>query len=335
MASTTMSVSGTIELYGIGAGGKTKYSNDIEISNSIIENGTINYIKVTVTYRETKRVAWARATGFIGGYDTSGSRKQFVSMGEIPRKNEDVKSGTFPSDTSFKPAKKDGVYKIWFSVKNNMATLNDVDVDFYNISIFIDYTPPHSHSYTTETSRTPSTCYTKGSVTKKCSCGATQTIELALDPNNHDGGTEVRNAVSATCTDNGYTGDTYCKGCGAKLSSGSTIAKLAHTEVTIPAVAPTCTATGLTAGKKCSVCGTIITAQQTIPAKGHSYTSQVIAPTATVDGYTLHTCSGCGNSYKDNYTINKIFIGTSQPSKIFFGTQEVKEIYYGTTKVYG
>ena len=33
--------------------------------------------------------------------------------------------------------------------------------------------------------------------------------------------------------------------------------------------------------------------------------------------------------------INKIYIGTSQPSKIYFGTQEVKEVYFGTTKVYG
>lgn len=33
--------------------------------------------------------------------------------------------------------------------------------------------------------------------------------------------------------------------------------------------------------------------------------------------------------------INKIYVGTSQPSKIFFGTQEVKEVYVDTTKVYG
>ena len=37
-----------------------------------------------------------------------------------------------------------------------------------------------------------------------------------LDPNNHAGKTEVRNAKAATCTENGYTGDTYCMDCGAK-----------------------------------------------------------------------------------------------------------------------
>jgi len=33
----------------------------------------------------------------------------------------------------------------------------------------------------------------------------------------------------------------------------------------------------------------------------HSYTSAVTAPTCTEQGYTTYTCSGCGNSYKDNY----------------------------------
>lgn len=33
--------------------------------------------------------------------------------------------------------------------------------------------------------------------------------------------------------------------------------------------------------------------------------------------------------------INKIYVGTAQPSKIYVGTQEVKEVYVGTTKVYG
>ena len=33
----------------------------------------------------------------------------------------------------------------------------------------------------------------------------------------------------------------------------------------------------------------------------HSYTSKVVKPTCTAQGYTLYTCS-CGNSYKGNYT---------------------------------
>lgn len=60
---------------------------------------------------------------------------------------------------------------------------------------------------------------------------------------------------------------------------------------------PTCTATG-TRTYKCS-CGASYT--EAIPVKGHNYKNQVIAPTLTEKGYTLHTCSACGNSYKDAY----------------------------------
>lgn len=60
---------------------------------------------------------------------------------------------------------------------------------------------------------------------------------------------------------------------------------------------PTCTTTGVRT-YTCS-CGSSYT--ETIPAKGHSYKNQVIAPTLTEKGYTLHTCSVCGYSYKDSY----------------------------------
>ena len=38
------------------------------------------------------------------------------------------------------------------------------------------------------------------------------------------------------------------------------------------------------------------------PGHKHSYTSKVVAPTTEAGGYTLHTCSRCGSSYKDSYT---------------------------------
>ena len=36
-------------------------------------------------------------------------------------------------------------------------------------------------------------------------------------------------------------------------------------------------------------------------ALGHKYTTKVTAPTCTAQGYTTHTCSRCGDSYKDTY----------------------------------
>lgn len=44
-----------------------------------------------------------------------------------------------------------------------------------------------------------------------------------FDGTNHVGGTKIRNKKSQNCTENGYTGDTYCKGCNKKLSTGTVI----------------------------------------------------------------------------------------------------------------
>ena len=44
-----------------------------------------------------------------------------------------------------------------------------------------------------------------------------------VDPDNHAGGTEIRNAVDATADTDGYTGDTYCLGCGEKIADGTVI----------------------------------------------------------------------------------------------------------------
>ena len=122
--------------------------------------------------------------------------------------------------------------------------------------------------------------------------------------------TEVRDAKPATCAQEGYTGDTYCKSCGEKIVTGTTIPKTqnhtwdagtvttpatctdsgvktftcsvcnatktetiqskGHTEVVDAAVEPTCTVPGKTEGKHCSVCNEVLAAQTEIPAKGHT-----------------------------------------------------------------
>ena len=49
------------------------------------------------------------------------------------------------------------------------------------------------------------------------------TITVPIDPDNHAGGTEIRGAVEATCSTDGYTGDTYCLGCKKKIAEGTVI----------------------------------------------------------------------------------------------------------------
>lgn len=67
-------------------------------------------------------------------------------------------------------------------------------------------------------------------------------------------GTEVRNQKAATCTTAGYTGDTYCKICNKKLSTGKSIAAKGHNTTT-----KTQKATASKDGKittTCTRCGT-------------------------------------------------------------------------------
>ncbi len=112
--------------------------------------------------------------------------------------------------------------------------------------------------------------------------------------------TELRNAKKATCTEPGYTGDTYCKDCGEKISTGTPIPAKGHTEVIDPAVEPACTTPGKTEGKHCSVCNAIIVAQTEIPATGHTKKTVAGKPaTCTETGLTDGiSCSVCGTVIK-------------------------------------
>ena len=141
--------------------------------------------------------------------------------------------------------------------------------------------------------------------------------------------TEIRNAKDATCTKDGYTGDTYCKDCGKKIGTGTAIpAKghswnegkittaptcenagvktytctvcnatkteainaTGHTPVAVAEQPATCTEAGHTAGVKCSVCGATISGIEVIPATGHKpEIRNAVEATLTTPGYTGDT----------------------------------------------
>ena len=142
------------------------------------------------------------------------------------------------------------------------------------------------------------TCTTTGTQMRTCSvCKKveTQTIEAL-------GHKEVIDkAVAATCTKTGLTEGIHCSVCDAVIKAQEVIPatgkhSFGEWKTTKPA---TCTATG-TKTRTCSVCGKVETA--TIAKTAHKYVNTVVKPTYTAQGYTLHKCSVCGASYKDNYT---------------------------------
>ena len=123
----------------------------------------------------------------------------------------------------------------------------------------------------------------------------------AFDETAHFGGTEVRNAVTATCTQSGYTGDTYCLGCGVKLESGTEIQQTGHTwGEWIPITAPTCVQKGVE--KRVCTKDEAHVETREVNALGHDYIGTLTKPTCEEKGYTTYVCSRCQDSYTGDYT---------------------------------
>ena len=76
-----------------------------------------------------------------------------------------------------------------------------------------------SHTDTGNCSGGTATC------TEKAVCEICNAAYGELNASNHTGGTEVRGRVEATTSADGYTGDTYCKGCNTKIATGESIPK--------------------------------------------------------------------------------------------------------------
>ena len=125
-------------------------------------------------------------------------------------------------------------------------------------------------------------------------CDYTTKVELpALKHNlvHHD-------AKAPTCTEIGWEEYDTCSRC--DYTTKVELPALKHNLVHHDAKAPTCTETGWEEYDTCSRCD--YTTYQEIPAPGHDYAEEVIKPTCEKDGYTLHTCKKCNDSYKDHWT---------------------------------
>ncbi|SCI85040.1 Uncharacterised protein [uncultured Clostridium sp.] len=95
-----------------------------------------------------------------------------------------------------------------------------------------------SHSFGDWTEVKAPTETEQGSKERACVCGYKETAAIPVTGHVE---TEVINAKEATCTEEGYTGDKVCKGCGKVLEKGTVIEKLPHNYV----------------DGKCSVCGAV------------------------------------------------------------------------------
>lgn len=151
---------------------------------------------------------------------------------------------------------------------------------------------------------TEATCTTPGVKTYTCTvCQETKTEEIPATGHQH---TEVRNVKEATCTKEGYTGDTYCTDCGEKLSDGKILPKKDHDYEIKDHKDATCTEDGYTTSF-CKNCGD--EKKETIKATGHQHTEVRDAKKATCTkaGYTGDTyCKDCGEKISSGEVIEKL-----------------------------
>ena len=261
-------------------------------SGTAYKAGTKTADTISVLYAQWKKAKFKVTLSFPGGTYTnrSGSRWQ------------DSYSFTYTftslTDSNYLPfggnmSKPDCSFVGWYTDEDYTKRVEKLTINNTtdNMILYAKWSDSHTHSWDSGVVTKQPTCTEAGTKTYTCtSCGKTKTTEIAATGHQH---TEIRNKKEATCKEEGYTGDTYCKDCGAKVSSGQAIPKTEHTwdsgKVTTKA---TCEHTGVRT-YTCSVCGE--TKEEEIPKTDHTYDEGTVTkkPTCTETGIKTYTCTVC------------------------------------------
>ena len=162
-----------------------------------------------------------------------------------------------------------------------------------------------NHSWDAGKVTTKATCTEEGEKKFTCSvCGDEKTEKISATGHQH---TEIRNKKEATCKEEGYSGDTWCKDCGKKILSGQAIAKTEdHSwnqgEITKE---PTCKEEGEKTFT-CSICGNTKTEKVSTTDHQHMEIRNQKNPTCKEAGYSGDTyCADCGVKISSGKTIAK------------------------------
>ena len=108
---------------------------------------------------------------------------------------------------------------------------------------------------------------------------------------------ETHEKLDPTCTASGYKEYVTCNRC--DYSTFEELKALGHDLETYEKLDPTCTTSGYKEYVTCSRCN--FSTFEELKALGHDYESVIVDATCTKEGYTLHTCNRCNDSYTDSY----------------------------------
>ena len=188
------------------------------------------------------------------------------------------------------------------------CTVHDADCEHRGYTVYTcilcsdeqikDYVDAKGHIYSNGIVTKAANCKNTGIKEYECIvCHEKYAESIPKDASNHIGDIEIRNKKAATCSVEGYTGDTYCKSCNSPISKGTIISKENH-NYNKAVTNPSCTAAGYTT-YTCKNCGYSYVGDET-PATPHTFTTIVKDATCIENGYTTHTCNDCGYTYTDN-----------------------------------
>lgn len=153
--------------------------------------------------------------------------------------------------------------------------------------------PVASHHWDQGTITKKATCTENGEKTYHCTdegCDKTWIETIPATGHQH---TELRDKKTATCGEDGYSGDLYCKDCGQLISKGAVVKATGHSwdsgKVTEVA---TCKKEG-TKTYTCKNCGE--TKTESIPKTEHQWNDGEVTKEATCaeEGVKTYTCSIC------------------------------------------
>ncbi|MBR6897474.1 MAG: hypothetical protein IKN24_04815 [Lachnospiraceae bacterium] len=166
---------------------------------------------------------------------------------------------------------------------------------------------PNAHKWVEYTAK-EATCCEKGVIGRHCAwCDAideSYAEAVDIDPTNHTGRQEVRDAEEPTCKA-GYTGDTYCADCGELLFTGEAIpATGAHTKThIINYKEPTCTVIGYSGDEVCDNCGICVRKGYGLPTKSHvGVLDGNMDATCVSPGKVIWKCENCDYTWTVEYS---------------------------------
>lgn len=133
--------------------------------------------------------------------------------------------------------------------------------------------------------------------------------------------TEVQNALAASCTEEGYTGDTYCLDCKKVIKKGEAIAAAGHKEGSpVDAYDATCFHQGYTGDVYCQVCGELLSQGEYTAMIDHTPMEERVyasVPTCAREGYTGSVyCENCGERLEEGEVVPMIEHPLGDPENV-------------------